>query len=181
MLNSQITLKTLNTKGCTIVDMSISNYFISKENSHSTPDLTSSAPKRGRSPQEEFAVKKLRFAMNEELNEEERKRAYSEARVWAKLLFDDQLSKVTDEIADVKEQGQVMKDDVNTRINDLFAKTEGTEEKLQGLQLEYEGLRREVGTLKVTGIRPMAPVLNRGPLAGISARNVKFFGKERNY
>ena len=34
---------------------------------------------------------------------------------------------------------------------------------------------------KVTGIRPMAPVLNRGPLEGISARNVKFFGKERNY
>ena len=31
--------------------------------------------------------------------------------------------------------------------------------------------------LKVTGIRPMAPVLNRGPLEGIRAENVKFFGK----
>ena len=41
-----------------------------------------------------------------------------------------------------------MKDDVNTRINDLCAKTEGTEEKLQGLELEYEGLRREIETLK---------------------------------
>ena len=43
---------------------------------------------------------------------------------------------------------KVMKDDVNTRTNDLFAKTEGAEEKLQGLHLEYEGLRREVETLK---------------------------------
>ena len=41
-----------------------------------------------------------------------------------------------------------MKDDVNTRMNDLFAKTEGAEEKLQGLQLEYEGLLTpEVETL----------------------------------
>ena len=39
--------------------------------------------------------------------------------------------------------------------------------------------------LKVTGIRPMAPVLNTGPLQGIfkvsEHENVKFFGKERNY
>ena len=35
--------------------------------------------------------------------------------------------------------------------------------------------------LKVIGIRPMAPVLNKAPLEGIWARNVKFFGKERNY
>ena len=35
--------------------------------------------------------------------------------------------------------------------------------------------------LKVIGIRPMAPVLSIGPLEGIRARNVKFFGKERNY
>ena len=49
-----------------MVDMSISNYFISKEKLHSTPDLTSSALKRGRSPQQEFSVKKLKFAMNEE-------------------------------------------------------------------------------------------------------------------
>ena len=88
----------------------------------------------------------MKFAINEELTEEERKRAYSEAPMCAKPLFD-ALSKVTDEIADVKEQVQVMKDDVNTRINDLFAKTEGTEIKLQGLQVEYEGLRREVETL----------------------------------
>ena len=67
--------------------------------------------------------------------------------MWAELLFDE-LSKVTDEIADVKEKVQVMDDNVNTRINDLFAKTEGTEEKLQRHQLEYEGLRREVETLK---------------------------------
>ena len=40
-----------------------------------------------------------------------------------------------------------MKDDVNTRLSDLFAKTEDTEEKRQGLQLEYEGLQREVETL----------------------------------
>ena len=62
--------------------------------------------------------------MNEILIEEEKKRAYSEAPMWAKLLFDE-LSKVTDEIADVK--GQVLKDDVNTRINDLCVKTEETE------------------------------------------------------
>ena len=31
--------------------------------------------------------------------------------------------------------------------------------------------------IKVIGIRPMAPVLNTGPLEGIRARNVKFFGK----
>ena len=41
-----------------------------------------------------------------------------------------------------------MKDDVNIRLSDLFAKADDTEEKLQGLQLEYEGLRREVETLK---------------------------------
>ena len=41
-----------------------------------------------------------------------------------------------------------MNDDVNTRINDLFAKTEVAEEKLQGLQLENKALRREVKTLK---------------------------------
>ena len=35
--------------------------------------------------------------------------------------------------------------------------------------------------IKVIGIQPMAPVLNTGPLEGIWARNVKFFGKERNY
>ena len=35
--------------------------------------------------------------------------------------------------------------------------------------------------LKVTGIRSMVSVLNRGPLEGILTRNVKFFGKERNY
>ena len=108
--------------------MLISNYFIRKEKSHGTPDLTSSAPKRGRSPQEELSTKKLKFDMNEE----ERKRAYSEAPVWVKLLFDE-LSKVTDEIADVKEQVQVMKDDVNARINDLCAKTEGTEENFKDL------------------------------------------------
>ena len=118
---------------------------MNQEKSHSTQDLTSSAPKRGRSPQEEFSVKKLKFAMNEE----ERKKACSEAAVWAKLLFDE-LSKVADEIADIKlkEQFHVMNDDVNTRINDLFAKTERAEEKLQRPQLEYEGLRQEVETLK---------------------------------
>ena len=82
--------------------MSISNYFISKEKSHSTPDLTPSALKRGRSPQEEFSVKKLKFAMNEELTKEEKKRAYSDAPMWAKRIFD-KLSKVTDEIVDVKD------------------------------------------------------------------------------
>ena len=81
------------------------------------------------------------------MNEEERKRAYSEAPMWAKLLFDE-LSKVTDEIADVKEQVQVMKDNVNPRINDVCAKTEGPEEKLQGLELEYKGLSREIETFK---------------------------------
>ena len=68
--------------------------------------------------------------MNEVLTEEERKRTYSEAPIWAKLLFDE-LSKATDEIADVKEQVQVVKDDINTRINDLFAKKEGTEENFK--------------------------------------------------
>ena len=100
--------------------MSISNYFISKEKSHSTPDLTSSAPKRGCSPQEEFSVKKLKFAMNENLTEKERKRTYSEAPMCVKLLFHE-LYEAIDEIADVK----------------------------------------------VIGIRPMAPVLNTGPLEGI--------------
>ena len=33
--------------------------------------------------------------------------------------------------------------------------------------------------IKVTGIRPMAPMQNRGPLEDILAQNV--FGKERNY
>ena len=37
------------------------------------------------------------------------------------------------------------------------------------------------GNSEVIGIRPMAPVLNTGPLEGIWARNVKFFGKEINY
>ena len=35
--------------------------------------------------------------------------------------------------------------------------------------------------LKVTGIRPMAPVQNRDQLEDTLAQNVKFFGKERNY
>ena len=35
--------------------------------------------------------------------------------------------------------------------------------------------------VKVIGTRPMAPVLNTGLLEGVSARNVTFFGKERNY
>ena len=35
----------------------------------------------------------------------------------------------------------------------------------------------ELDEFKVTRIRPMAHVLNRGPLEGILARNVKFFGK----
>ena len=36
-------------------------------------------------------------------------------------------------------------------------------------------------SFKLTGIPPMVPVLNGGPLEGISARNVKFFSKKRNY
>ena len=33
------------------------------------------------------------------------------------------------------------------------------------------------GKLKVTRIRPMVPVQNRGPLKHIRAQDVKFFGK----
>ena len=35
--------------------------------------------------------------------------------------------------------------------------------------------------LKVTGIRTMTHVQNRGPLEDNCAQNVTFFGKERNY
>ena len=36
-------------------------------------------------------------------------------------------------------------------------------------------------TFKVTGIRLMAPVQNRGPLKHICAQDVKFFSKEKIY
>ena len=49
------------------------------------------------------------------------------------------------------------------------------------LTLHYCTLCYEVWILNVIGIRPMAPVLNTGPLERIWARNVKFFGKERNF
>ena len=48
--------------------------------------------------------------------------------------------------------------------------------KMQYQQKSYFSFRA-----KVIGIPPMAPVLNTGPPEGIWARNVKFFGKERNY
>ena len=35
--------------------------------------------------------------------------------------------------------------------------------------------------VKVTGIRPMAPVQNRGPLEDTSTQTAKFFSKEGNH
>ena len=78
----------------------IPHYF--REKSESSPDLTAaSTPKRGRSPQDDLTNKRLRFAMEVQLTEEERKKAFNEAPLWERMLFD-QISKVTEEISDVK-------------------------------------------------------------------------------
>ena len=84
----------------------IPHYF--RERSESSPDLTAaSTPKRGRSLQDDMTNKRLRLAMEVQLTEEERKKAFSEARLWARMLFD-QISKVTEEISDVKGQLKVI-------------------------------------------------------------------------
>ena len=46
--------------------------------------------------------------------------------------------------------------------------------------IDFNAFSLKTKQVKVTGIRPMAPVLNTGPPEGTWPRNVKFFGKERN-
>ena len=124
----------------------IPHYF--RERSESSPDLTAaSTPKRGRSPQDDLRNKCLKFAMEVQLTEEERKKAFNEAPLWARMLFD-QISKVTEEISDVKGQLKVINDEFNSKLADVVARTDIIDVKVQGQEIEHEVLKREVESLK---------------------------------
>ena len=100
----------------------IPHYF--RERSESSPDLTAaSTPKRGRSPQDDLTNKHLRFEKEVQLTEEERKKAFSRAPLWARMLFD-QISKVTEEISDVNGQLKVINDEFNSKLADVVARTD---------------------------------------------------------
>ena len=47
-------------------------------------------------------------------------------------------------------------------------------------RFKQQSEKEELKVVEVTGIRPIAPMQNRGPLEDILAPDVKFFGKERN-
>ena len=138
----------------------IPHYF--RERSESSPDLTAaSIPKRGRSPQDDLTNKCLRFAMEVQLTEEERKKAFSEAPLWARMLFD-QISKVTEEISDVKGQLKVINDEFNSKLADVVARTDIIDVKVQGQEIEHEALKREVESLKRLNEKLSNDVRNAG-------------------
>ena len=155
----------------------IPHYF--RERSESSPDLTAaSTPKRGRSPQDDLTNKRLRFAMEVQLTEEERKKAFSEAPLWARMLFD-QISKVTEEISDVKGQLEVINDEFNSKLADVVARTDIIDVKVQGQEIEHEALKREVESLKRLNEKLSNDVRNAGKqmdeLEQYSRRNCLIF------
>ena len=81
--------------------------------------------------------------MEVQLTEEERKKAFSEAPLWARMLFG-QISKVTEEISDVKEQLKVINDEFNSKLADVVARTDIIDVKVQGQEIRHEALEREV-------------------------------------
>ena len=81
--------------------------------------------------------------MEVQLTEEEKKKAFSEAPVWARMLFG-QTSKVTEEISDVKEQLKVINDEFNSKLADVVARTDIIDVKVQGQEIRHEALEREV-------------------------------------
>ena len=85
--------------------------------------------------------------MEVQIDEEERKKAFSEALLWARMLFD-QISKVTEEISDVKGQLKVIYDEFNSKLADVVARTDIIDVKVQGQEIEHEALKREVESLK---------------------------------
>ena len=85
--------------------------------------------------------------MEVQLTEEERKKAFSEAPLWERMLFD-QISKVTEEISDVKGQLKVINDEFNSKLADVVARTDIIDAKVQGQEIEHEALKREVESLK---------------------------------
>ena len=155
----------------------IPHYF--RERSESSPDLTAaSTPKRGRSPYDDPTNKRLRFAMEVQLTEEERKKAFSRAPLWARMLFD-QISKVTEEILDVKGQLKVINDEFNSKLADIVARTDIIDVKVQGQEIEHEALKREVKSLKRLNQRLSNHVRNAGKqmdeLEQYSRRNCLIF------
>ena len=85
--------------------------------------------------------------MEVQLTEEERKKAFSEAPLWARMLFD-QIPKVTEEISDVKGQLKVINDEFNSKLADVVARTDIIDVKVRGQEIEHEVLKREVESLK---------------------------------
>ena len=63
------------------------------------------------------------------------------------MLFD-QISKVTEEISDVKGQSKVIKDEFNSKLADVVARTDIIDVKVHGQEIEHEALKREVESLK---------------------------------
>ena len=154
----------------------IPHYF--RERSESSPDLTdASTPKRLRSPQDDLTNKRLRFAMEVQLTEEERKKAFSEAPLRARMLFD-QIPKVTEDISDVKGQLKVINDEFNSKLADVVARTD-IDVKVQGQEIEHEALKREVESLKRLNEKLSDDVRNAGKqmdeLEQYSRRNCLIF------
>ena len=116
--------------------------------------------------------------MEVQLTEEERKKAFSEAPLWARMLFD-QISKVTEEISDVKGQLKVINDEFNSKLADVVARTDIIDVRVQGQEIEHEALKREVESLKRLNEKLSNDVRNAGKqmdeLEQYSRRNCLIF------
>ena len=110
--------------------------------------------------------------------EEERKKAFSEAPLWARILFD-QISKVTEEISDVKGQLKVINDNFNSKLAEVVARTDIIDVKVQGQEIEHEALKCEVQSLKRLNEKLSNNVRNAGKqmdeLEQYSRRNCLMF------
>ena len=89
--------------------------YLERERANSTPDLYSATPKHARSPQEELTSKRLKFVMEQQFSLEDRIKAFDEAPTRAKLLFD-RVSKVNDEVSEIKGQVKTIQANVEHQI-----------------------------------------------------------------
>ena len=77
------------------------------------------------------------------------------------MLFD-QISKVTEEISDVKGQLKVINDEFNSKLADVVERTDIIDVKVQGQEIEHKALKHEVENLKRLNERLSNDVRNAG-------------------
>ena len=99
--------------------------------------------------------------MKVQLTEEDSRKVFNEAPLWARMLFD-QIPKVTEEISDVKGQLKVINDEFNSKLADVVARTDIIDVKVQGQEIEHEALKREVESLRRLDEKLMNDIRNAG-------------------